>query len=161
MPGLSLVLLVAVAPGARPGHSSDAIGTVPGPMPRREFARDTVLPYLAFPEPGLDDPAAYHGYQTRVYRDASGNAFQVYLNGTSGRVVHLWADAADESAGFTVRDAVGRPAALAWAPASSAVPESSGTRAVAYGLEVPSPATIGLCLFGSMRVWPVLRRADS
>ena len=41
------------------------------------FIRDTVPPYLAFPEPGLDDPAAYEGYQTRVYQDASGNAFQV------------------------------------------------------------------------------------
>jgi hypothetical protein len=149
---LSLVLLVAVAAAARPGRSSDAIAAVPGPMPRREFARDTVLPYLAFPEPGLDDPAAYHGYQTRVYRDASGNAFQVYLNGTSGRVVHLWADATDESAGFTVRDAAGRPAELAWGSAAAAVAESAGTRSVAYGLEVPSQVTIGLFLLGSMRV---------
>src|SRR2546430_1673462 len=46
---------------------------------------DTVPPYLAFPEPGLDDPAAYEGYETRVYRDASGNAFQIYLNRSHGR----------------------------------------------------------------------------
>src|SRR6266516_6687244 len=63
------------------------------PLSRRERGSggeaDTVPPYLAFPEPGLDDPAAYEGYQTRVYQDASGNGFQVYLK-SSGRVVNLW-----------------------------------------------------------------------
>ena len=29
-----------------------------------------ILPTLAFPEPGLDDPAAYQGYQTRLFKDA-------------------------------------------------------------------------------------------
>ena len=149
---LSLVLVVAVAAAAPPRPSSDAIARVAGQLPRREFARDSVLPYLAFPEPGLDDPAAYHGYQTRVYRDASGNAFQVYLNENSGRVVHLWADAADESAGFTIRDSAGRPAELAWGSAAAAVAESAGTRSLAYGLEAPSQVTIGLFLLGSMRV---------
>jgi hypothetical protein len=148
---LSVVLVVAVAAAAPPRHASDAVAPVSGQM-LREFARDSVLPYLAFPEPGLDDPAAYHGYQTRVYRDASGNAFQVYLNGNSGRVVHLWADAADESAGFTVRDAAGRPAELAWGSARAIVAASAGTRSVAYGLEAPSQVTIGLFLLGSMRV---------
>src|SRR2546430_15408737 len=79
---------------------------------------DTVPPYLAFPEPGLDDPAAYEGYETRVYRDASGNAFQVYLNRSKGRVVHLWADALNESAGFTARDSAGAPAELTWGSAA-------------------------------------------
>ena len=32
-----------------------------------------VTPVLAFPEAGLDDPAAYRGYQTRFFRDASGH----------------------------------------------------------------------------------------
>jgi hypothetical protein len=36
-------------------------------------------PVLAFPERGLDDPAAYQGYQTRFYREASGNTVQIYL----------------------------------------------------------------------------------
>src|SRR5436309_8209054 len=85
---------------------------------------DTVPPYLAFPEPGLDDPAAYEGYDTRVYRDASGDAFQVYLKGNSGRVVNLWADAADESVGFTVRDSSGKPAELAWGSSGAAVARS-------------------------------------
>jgi hypothetical protein len=113
---------------------------------------DTVPPYLAFPEPGLDDPAAYEGYETRVYRDASGNAFQVYVNRGKGRVVHLWADAANESVGFTARDSGGAPAELAWSSTGAVVGTSHGTRSVAYGLEAPSPVTLGLFLLGSMRV---------
>src|SRR5438105_13542916 len=88
-------------------------------------ARDTVHPYLAFPEPGLDDPAAYEGYATRVYQDASHNAFQVYLKGNTGRVVNLWADAANESVGFTVRDSSGRPAELAWGSSGAVVARSA------------------------------------
>jgi len=117
------------------------------------LARDTVLPYLAFPETGLDDPAAYEGYQTRVYQDASGNAFQVYVK-SNGRVVSLWADAANESAGFTVRDSSGKPAELAWGSSGAVVSRSGGggTRSVAYALEAPSAVRIGLLLLGSMRV---------
>src|SRR5438552_8495952 len=115
---------------------------------------DTVPPYLAFPEPGLDDPAAYEGYKTRAYRDASGNAFQVYVRGSSGRVVNLWADAANESVGFTVRDSSGKPAEGAWGSSGAAVTGLRGarTRSVSYGLELPSSVTIGLFLLGSMRV---------
>src|SRR3989454_2617051 len=113
---------------------------------------DTVPPYLAFPEPGLDDPAAYEGYETRVYRDASGNAFQVYVRGSSGRVVNLWADAANESVGFTVRDSSGKPAELAWGSSGAAVTASARTRSLSYGLEAPSEVRIGLFLLGSMRV---------
>src|ERR1041385_8995448 len=58
---------------------------------RAALGADTVPPYLTFPEAGLDDPAAYQGYETRVYRDARRNAFQVYLDRRRGRVVHLWA----------------------------------------------------------------------
>src|SRR2546427_5205271 len=88
---------------------------------------DTVSPYLAFPEAGLDDPAAYQGYATRLFRDANGNAFQVYLNGRTGRVVHLWADAADESVGFTARDSAGPPAPLT--PGSTAAARAPAGRA--------------------------------
>ncbi len=109
-------------------------------------------PVLEFPEPGLDDPAAYEGYQTRVYQDARGNAFQVYLNRSTGRVVHLWADAADESVGFTARDSGGTPADLAWSSSGAVVAASDRTRSVSYGLEGPSPITLGLFLLGSMRV---------
>src|SRR5438874_4778350 len=127
------------------------------PLSRRERGSggeaDTVPPYLAFPEPGLDDPAAYEGYQTRVYQDASGNAFQVYVK-SSGRVVNLWADAANESVGFSVRDSSGKPAELAWGSSGAAVERSPAgrTRSVAYGLEAPSMVRIGLFLLSSMRV---------
>ena len=40
------------------------------PMPQ-------ALPVLSFPEPGLDDSAAYQGYQTRSFRDAAGNTVQI------------------------------------------------------------------------------------
>src|SRR5256886_17497107 len=114
---------------------------------------DTLLPYLAFPELGLDDPAAYEGYQTRVYQDASGNGFQLYLK-SSGRVVNLWADAANESVGFSVRDSTGKPAELAWGSSGAVVERSTAgrTRSVSYGLEAPSTVKIGLLLLGSMRV---------
>ena len=120
---------------------------------------DTVPPYLTFPEAGLDDPAAYQGYATRVFRDAKGNAFQVYVNGRLGRVVNLWADAADESVGFTVRDSAGAPAALDWASSGAVVSDSprgrggAGERSVSYGLGAGSgPVSVGLFLLGSMRV---------
>jgi hypothetical protein len=116
------------------------------------FTRDTVPPYLAFPQPGLDDPAAYEGYTTRVYRDASGNALQIYLKGNTGRVVSLWADAANESVGFTVRDSSGKPAELGWGSSGAVVAGSGRTRSVSFGLELPSSVTLGLFLLGSMRV---------
>src|SRR5256884_1902545 len=125
---------------------------VSGPPFRVGIARDSVPPYLGFPEPGLDAPAAYEGYQTRVYRDASGNAFQVYLKGSTGRIVNLWADAANESVGFTVRDSSGKPAELAWGSSGAVATTSGRTRSVSYGLELPSSVTIGLFRLGSMRV---------
>jgi len=36
------------------------------------------------PEAGLDDPAAYQGYQTRFFRDTKGNVVQVYLDAGAG-----------------------------------------------------------------------------
>src|SRR5919109_874900 len=73
-----------------------------------------VTPVLAFPEPGMDDSAAYQGYTTRFFRDAAGNTVQIYMNRRDGRVVHLWADADNESIGFTARDTAGRPVPLRW-----------------------------------------------
>src|SRR3989440_9026687 len=133
--------------------------TIPPPMSLLAFllvaqtaTQDTVRPYLAFPEPGLDDPAAYEGYATRVYQDASHNAFQVYLKGNTGRVVNLWADAANESVGFTVRDSIGKPAGLAWGSSGALVTGSAHTRSVSYALELHSTVRVGLFLLGSMRV---------
>src|SRR5256885_17123324 len=77
-------------------------------------AQTHVQPVLGFPEAGLDDPAAYQGYQTRFFRDTEGNVVQVYLDARSGRVVNLVADAVDESVGFTVRDGNGKPIRLEW-----------------------------------------------
>jgi len=67
-------------------------------------------PVLEFPTAGLDDSAAYEGYTARVYRDRRGNAVEIYIDGKTGRVVHLWADALNESIGFTVRDSGGKAA---------------------------------------------------
>ena len=147
---------VAAEAAARPYRSSGNITPVYGQTSSREFTRgpaDTVRPYLAFPETGLDDPAAYEGYETRVYRDASGNAFQVYLNRSKGRVVHLWADALNESAGFTARDSAGAPAALTWGSAAAVVGASGHTRSVSYSLEAPSSVALGL-LRGPVHVSP-------
>src|ERR1051326_2339527 len=83
-----------------------------------------VEPVLAFPEPGLDDSAAYQGYQTRFYRDAKRNAVQIYLDARSGRVVQVWADAANESVGFTARTAKGAPAHLSWGAEDALVLDS-------------------------------------
>src|ERR1041384_6863559 len=85
---------------------------------------DTVPPYLTFPEAGLDDPAAYQGYATRVFRDAKGNAFQGCVSGPQGRVVHVWAAAAAEALAFTVRAPPGAPAALDWASSGAVVSAS-------------------------------------
>src|SRR5437660_5846538 len=133
--------------------------TIPPPMSLLAFllvaqtaTQDTVPPYLAFPEPGLDDPAAYEGYDTRVYQDASHNAFQIYLKGNTGRVVNLWADAANESVGFTVRDSIGKPAGLAWGSSGALVTGSAHTRSVSYALELPTSVRVGVFLLGSMRV---------
>src|SRR5437867_9113984 len=60
-------------------------------------------PILEFPTAGLDDSAAYEGYTARLYRDSRGNSVEIYLEGKTGRVVHLWADGLNESIGFTVR----------------------------------------------------------
>jgi hypothetical protein len=110
-------------------------------------------PVLAFPEPGVDDTAAYQGYQTRFYRDSKGNTVQIYLEPRGGRVVNLWADAADESLGFTVRDMRGRPARLTWAADSAETGDSSGMRTLEYRLTAESPSVIlGWFVLGSMRV---------
>src|SRR6266550_73530 len=114
---------------------------------------DTVMPYLAFPERGLDDPAAYQGYRTRLYRDSRRNTVQIYLNQTNGRVVHVWADGWDESIGFTVRDTAGHAAAIDWGGSGAVVATVRGQRTLRYTLALPAaPTRIGLFLLGSMRV---------
>jgi hypothetical protein len=119
----------------------------PGDAPRR------VSPVLFFPEPGMDDTAAYQGYETRFYRDSKSNTVQIYLDRRSGREVLLWADALDESAGFTARDAQGKPARLDWDGGEAMVADSGGTRSITYPLSIASPTvTLGWFLLGTMRV---------
>src|SRR5882672_6036939 len=106
------------------------------------LAAQAQTPYVAFPEPGLDDPAAYAGYTTRVYRDSRANAVQIYIDARSGRVVHVWADALDESIGFTVRgDATGDnaavdKAAVAFGTGEATVGATDGRRWLRYSLTV-------------------------
>lgn len=109
-------------------------------------------PVLAFPEPGLDDSAAYQGYKTRFYRDAAGNTVQIYIEGASGRVVHLWADADDESLGFTIRNASGGPAPVEW-NGNARISASGRWRSVSHTLVSSAPhATLGWFQLGSMRI---------
>jgi hypothetical protein len=112
-------------------------------------------PVLAFPEPGLDDPAAYRGYQTRFFRDATRNTVQIYLDSRSGRVVHLWANGENESIGFTVRSG-GRPATLHWGGPGAVVASTGGgrpARSLEYQLTADGARVdLGLFLLGSMRV---------
>src|ERR1700730_11139625 len=113
----------------------------------------TAQPVLAFPEAGLDDPAAYQGYQTRFFRDTKGNVVQVYLDARRGRVVTLLADAVDESVGFTVRDHSGKPLRLGWGSSKAVVSQSGTRRTIEYQLVAnASQVVIGWILLGSMRV---------
>ena len=117
------------------------------------LAQTRVQPVLGFPEAGLDDPAAYQGYQTRFYRDTKGNVVQIYLDAARGRVVNLLADAVDESAGFTVRDGSGKPIRLEWGSGDAVVSQNGDNRTIEYQLVANSPQLqIGWILLGSMRV---------
>ena len=112
-----------------------------------------VRPVLAFPEPGLDDSAAYAGYRTRLFRDAARNTVQIYLDARAQRVVHLWADAENESIGFTARDAAGAAAPLRWAGDGARVGRTGRTRVLEHALVADAPSiAVGWFLLGSMRV---------
>ena len=111
------------------------------------------LPVLSFPEQGLDDSAAYLGYQTRLFRDARGNTVQIYLDARADRVVHLWADAEDESFGFTARGAGGKVANLQWNGDGALVAQGGRKRTLEHSLIAHDPRIdIGWFLLGSMRV---------
>lgn len=121
---------------------------------RTTFAQSqSVAPVLAFPEKGLDDTTAYQGYQTRFFRDVAGNVVQVYLDARGGRVVSVLADAVNESVGFTVRDAAGKPLRLEWGSGRAVISRTGARRSVEYHLTANAPAIdIGWILLGSMRV---------
>lgn len=116
-------------------------------------------PVLAFPEPGLDDSAAYAGYTTRFFRDAARNTVQVYLDRREGRVVHLLANGENESVGFSARTDDGAPAAVEWDATDARVWSSGRRKHFAYDLRMPPSAGgsgttlhIGRFVLGSMRV---------
>ena len=112
-------------------------------------------PVLAFPEPGVDDTLAYAGYQTRIFRDAERNTLQIYLDRREGRVVHLLANADNESIGLSARDAADRPAAIRWNGDELAVRRAASGRAriASYALVADAPAvSLGRFVLGSMRV---------
>src|SRR5438093_1093100 len=122
-------------------------------------------PVLRFPTPGLDDPAAYEGYTARLYRDARGNSVEIYIEGKTGRVVHVWADALNESIGFTAREGGGRGgqetnaavAAVAFDQGGATVGATGGRggrRWLRYSLTVQGGRSIriGQILLGSMRI---------
>jgi hypothetical protein len=111
------------------------------------------LPVLSLPDPALDDTTAYEGYRTRFYRDSKGNVLQVYLRRNQGRVVNLWADAANESISFTVRDSSGAPAAIDWENAIALTSDSGAMRVVSYRLTSSARALrLGWFVLGTMRI---------
>lgn len=111
-----------------------------------------VQPILEFPQEGMDDPAKYQSYGTRFFKDSSGNSFQIYIDQKSGRVVNLWADAANESLSFTVRAADGKPVSIQWGSKTAIVSENKNMRSVQYDLTIGSPSIqIGHTLLSSMR----------
>ena len=117
------------------------------------LAAQPATPVLSFPQAGIDDSASYQGYATRFYRDARGNTLQVYLDRRSGRVVHLWANADNESIGLTVRNADGEPSALEWGSPGAVVSDSAGMRTMEHRLVAPGRHVhLGWFLLGSMRV---------
>ncbi len=118
-------------------------------------------PVLQFPTPGLDDSAAYEGYTARLYRDSRRNSVEIYIEGKTGRVVHLWADGLNESIGFTVRDSGGQggqeaTAAVAFGAGQATVWSKGGRRGLRYSLTVQGGRSkaveIGQLLLGSMRI---------
>ncbi len=133
--------------------AASVLGALSVASPPTSAQTRTVQPVLAFPEAGLDDSAAYQGYQTRFFRDAKGNVVQVYLDARRGRIVNLLADAVDESVGFTVRDRTGKPLRLEWGSSDAVVSQSGTRRTIEYQLVANgSQVVIGWILLGSMRV---------
>ena len=135
------------------GSAASLLGALTIAGPPAVAQTRTVQPVLGFPEAGLDDPAAYQGYQTRFFRDTKGNVVQIYLDARSGRVVTLLANAVDESVGFSVRDRSGKPLRLEWGSADAVVSQSGTRRTIEYQLLANAPqVVIGWILLGSMRV---------
>ena len=121
----------------------------------------SVSPVLEFPQPGLDDFSAYSGYQTRFYRDVKDNTVQISIDKKIGRVVNLWADAADESISFSIKDTEGNPVDLSWVALNADNSSEKNERYLQYTLSSSSSnIDIGLFLLGSMRIERDFRYQD-
>jgi hypothetical protein len=113
----------------------------------------SVSPVLEFPQPGLDDFSAYSGYKTRFYRDAEDNTVQISFYKDIGRVVNLWADAANESISFSIKDVSGKPVDVLWNSDNAFNSTNGKNRYLQYSLlTYSSNINIGLFLLGSMRI---------
>src|ERR1700682_5810012 len=133
--------------------AASLLGALSAAAPPASAQTRAAQPVLAFPEAGLDDPAAYQGYQTRFFRDTKGNVVQIYLDARSGRVVNLLPDAVNESVGFTVRDGTGKPIRLEWGSPDAIVSQAGDRRTIEYQLVANAPQIlVGWILLGSMRV---------
>ncbi len=125
------------------------------------LSAQTVSPVLEFPQPGLDDFSAYSGYQTRFYRDAKDNTIQISIDKNTGRIINLWADAADESISFSVKDTAGNPVEISWGSADLKNSIDGKIRYAQYSLvSNSSNIDIGLFLLGSMRIERDFRYKD-
>jgi hypothetical protein len=145
---LSLLALGIFLQAAAPVSPRIATESLPTDSAPRQ-----VTPVLFFPEAGMDDTAAYQGYATRFYRDSKSNTVQIYLDRRSGRQVLVWADALDESAALTARDAQGRAVPLDWDADAAAVDDSGAARTISYRLRAAAPSVmLGWFVLGSMRV---------
>ncbi|HEY2027163.1 MAG TPA: hypothetical protein VGG78_09145, partial [Gemmatimonadaceae bacterium] len=110
-------------------------------------------PILAFPERGLDDSAAYQGYETRLFRDAARNTVQIYLDRHARRIVHLLADAENESVGLTPTDSANHPVVVRWNGDGADVGRVARSRILEHSLIADAPVIhLGSFLLGSMRV---------
>ncbi len=113
----------------------------------------TVSPTLEFPEPGLDDFSAYSGYKTRFYRDSEKNTLQISIDKNTDRVINLWADAANESISFSIRDTSGNPIEISWGSTDAVNSVEGKMRYLQYSLiSKSSNIDIGLFLLGTMRI---------
>ncbi|MCI0706030.1 MAG: hypothetical protein L0Y80_00915 [Ignavibacteriae bacterium] len=99
----------------------------------------------------MDDPAAYGGYKTRFFRDVGDNTVQIYADASTGRIVHLWADAANESISFTIRVG-GKPVDVLWKSRGVTVSKQGTRRFVSHMVSVPGgKIELGHFLLASMR----------
>ncbi|MEP0823681.1 MAG: hypothetical protein HRF44_12615 [Ignavibacterium sp.] len=131
-------VLCAVFFGILTGHAQDE--------------RQKRLPVLSFPQPEIDDPKTYAEYETRFFTDSKENTLQILFDRATGRVVHLWADAANESLSFTARDEAGRPARLDWDSRGVWVHTRGDLRLAEYRLKtIEQKLHLGHILLCSMR----------